>query len=85
MRRGTRLSLKRTINKTLFPNPLKVCQVRYLHARMLLLYLKIFYCRNNKLLFHNVPITSDMPVNRTSKLRVDSMSDALSFAAESSD
>nr|XP_051197352.1 uncharacterized protein LOC127310747 [Lolium perenne] len=29
--------------------------------------------------------TSDMPVNRRSKLRVDSMSDALSFATESSD
>jgi hypothetical protein len=35
--------------------------------------------------FHDIPDTADMPVDRTSKLQVDSMSDALSFAVESSD
>jgi hypothetical protein len=36
------------------------------------------------LFLHDIPDISDMPVDHTNKLRVDSMSDALSFAAKSS-
>jgi hypothetical protein len=39
----------------------------------------------NKLFLHDFLGTADMPVDRTSKLQVDSMSDALSFSAESND
>jgi hypothetical protein len=44
---------------------------------------RIFSCCD-ELLLYNFSDTSDMPVDRTNKLRVDSMSDALSFATESS-
>jgi hypothetical protein len=50
---------------------------------MLLLFLIIlYYC--NELFLHDIPDTADMHVDRTNKLRVDSMSDALLFATESS-
>jgi hypothetical protein len=37
----------------------------------------------NELLLNDIPGTADMHVDRTNKLRVDSMSDALTFATES--
>jgi hypothetical protein len=38
----------------------------------------------NELFLHDIPGTAEMPVDRTKKLRVDSMLDALTFATESS-